>query len=403
MYKKKFEKVGIRIPNILFPNENIDLKKFSVIACDQFTSNKEYWDEVKKIVSGHKSSMDLIFPEIDLPITSEKINTINNNMKKYIDENILTSIGETFIYVNRETTSGIRQGLIVSLDLEQYDYRDNAKTLIRATEKTVADRLPARVDIKRGACLDIPHVMVLINDEENLLMNALKKMSLGKKTLYDFDLMMQGGNIKGYKVDEENDLNEIADIFIKLYNNAKDKLLYAIGDGNHSLAAAKIIYEDLKRKIAKNNDFDLNNDENREKVLKILENEQKRYALVEIVNIFDEGLEFYPIHRLLINVDRKKFFEETKIDMNEDLDMQKTQLIIDEYLKNHSETKLEYIHDIDECKKLGNDNKNLSLIFKEFKKNGFFDDIIKYGSLCRKSFSMGEGRDKRYYLESRKI
>lgn len=403
MYKKKFEKVGIRIPNILFPNENIDLKKFSVIACDQFTSNKEYWDEVKKIVSGNKSSIDLIFPEIDLPITSEKINTINNNMKKYIDENILTSIGETFIYVNRKTTSGIRQGLIVSLDLEQYDYRDNAKTLIRATEKTVADRLPARVDIKRGACLDIPHVMVLINDEENLLMNTLKKMSLGKKTLYDFDLMLKGGNIKGYEVNDENDLNEIADIFIKLYNNAKDKLLYAIGDGNHSLAAAKIIYEDLKREIAKNNDFDLNNDEDREKVLKILENEQKRYALVEIVNIFDEGLEFYPIHRLLINVDREKFFEETRIDMNEDLDLQKTQLIIDEYLKNHSETKLEYIHDIDECKKLGNDNKNLSLIFKEFKKNGFFDDIIKYGSLCRKSFSIGEGRDKRYYLESRKI
>ena len=403
MYKKKFEKVGIRVPNILLPNDSVDLKKFSVIACDQFTSNIEYWDEVKKIVSGHKSSMDLIFPEIDLPITSEKINAINENMKKYIDENILTSIGETFIYVNRKTTSGIRQGLIVSLDLEQYDYSDNAKTLIRATEKTVADRLPARVDIKRGACLDIPHAMVLINDEENLLMDTLKKMASGKKPLYDFDLMLKGGNIKGYKINEENDLNEIADIFIKLYNNAKDKLLYAIGDGNHSLAAAKIIYEDLKREIAKNNDFDLNNDEDREKVLKILENEQKRYALVEIVNIFDEGLEFYPIHRLLINVDREKFFEETKIDMNEDLDLQKTQLIIDEYLKNHSETKIEYIHDIDECKKLGNDNKNLSLIFKEFKKNGFFDDIIKYGSLCRKSFSMGEGRDKRYYLESRKI
>ena len=403
MYKDKLKKVGIRIPNILFPNVNVDLKKFSVIACDQFTSNFNYWNEVKEIVSDNKSSLNLILPEIELPVTKEKINGINSNMKKYIDENILCDIGECFIYVNRTTTSGVRKGLITALDLEQYDYSKDAKTLIRATEKTVEDRLPARVGIKREASIDIPHIMVLINDKDNVLMNALSKMTEEEKPFYDFDLMMNGGNIKGYKIDKESRFEEIADIFLSLLSKAKNGLLFAIGDGNHSLAAAKIIYEDLKKQIIEKNKFNMLDEQDKVKLDKILENEPRRYALVEIVNIHDEALKFYPIHRLLIDVDRKDFFDTTGIDINSDLDLQKTQMIIDEYLKTHKETKLEYIHDKNECIELGKKEKNLSLIFPDFSKDGFFDDIVKYGVLCRKTFSMGEGRDKRYYLESRKI
>ena len=378
--EKKFEEVGLKIPEIVLPNKNINLQKFSCIAADQFSANKNYWEEVEKFVGKEKSTYNLIFPECFMPLTDEKLQSINSTMDDYIKEKVVEEQFEGLVYVERNTSSGIRRGLIVCIDLEKYDFEKNSKSLIRATEGTVKDRLPIRVKIRENASLDIPHIMVLIDDKEYGLNNICKSFINNDKKLYAFDLMYDGGNIKGYKIDKEDELNDIANYFLKLKSNMRDNLLFAVGDGNHSLAAAKIVYENEKKKYG----FEL------KKV-------RKRYALVEIVNIYDSGLQFFPIHRLLINVDRDDFVK--NVDIN--LPLQDLQIEIDKYLENHKETKLEYIHGKEECEELGKNPNNFAITFSEFPKDDFFEVLIFHGSLCRKSFSMGEAKDKRYYLEMR--
>lgn len=372
----KFNQVGIKIPHILLPNEKVEMSKFACIAADQFSYDKKYWDDVKNYVGNDASAFKMMFPEAYMPIKHEDIDSINNTMSDYINSKVLNDIGEGFIYVKRWTSTGIRQGLMLALDLNEYDYGKNSKSLIRPTEGTVEDRLPIRVEIRENASLDMPHVMVLINDKKNNLMNYLNSTIIGAKAKYSFDLMMDGGHIEGYQINNEAVINEIANIFLDLKKEMKDNLMFAIGDGNHSLAAAKICYE--KDKIDK-----------------------KRYALVEVVNIYDDSLEFYPIHRLLMNVDKKDFIEKTGIDINDNnLDLQLVQKKIDEYIKTNKNVVIEYMHDKNECIKLGEAENNLSIIFDDFNKDGFFDNIVKYGTLCRKTFSMGHAKDKRYYLET---
>lgn len=389
-YKESFKKIGAKVPHIFLPNKNIDLKKFSTIACDQYTSNKEYWEKVKSFVGENVSTLNLIYPEAYLPIKDKDIININNNMKIYIDKNYLVDIGESLIYVERKTKAGLRHGLIIALDLEEYDFSEKSKSLIRATEKTVMERLPVRVKIKENAILDLPHIMVFIDDKENKLFSYIKNTE--KEKLYDFDLMFDAGNIKGYKIDKEKDFLSIANILNELKEKSKENLLYAIGDGNHSLAAAKIIYEKRKEKIIE----DLK-DENL--INQALEKEKSRYALVEINNLYDSGIKFYPIHRLLINIDKLKFIKVLGQDIDHPPQINILQPMIDEYLKNHKETTLEYIHDKNECIELGKKENNLSIVYDEYKKDTFFDDI-KNGPLCRKCFSTGESNDKRFYLES---
>lgn len=373
---KKYNQVGIKIPHILLPNEKVDMCRFACIAADQFSYDKKYWDDIKNYVGDNPSAYKMMFPEAYMPIKNVDIENINKTMSDYLSNNVLCDIGEGFIYIKRKTSTGIRQGLMVALDLNEYDYNKNSKSLIRPTEGTVEDRLPIRVEIRENASLDMPHVMVLINDKKNNLMNYLNCITINEKPIYDFDLMMDGGHIEGYKIDKEENINEIANIFLNLKNELSDNLMFAIGDGNHSLAAAKICYEKDK-------------------------NERKKYALVEVVNIYDEALEFYPIHRLLMNVDKKDFIEKTGIDINDNnLDLQLVQKKIDEYMISHKNVVLEYMHDKNECIKRGKLDDNLSITFGDFNKDGFFDNIIKYGTLCRKTFSMGHAKDKRYYLET---
>ncbi len=375
---EEFQKVAIKIPNIYLPEKNVDLSKFAVIAADQFSAEKKYWDKVESYVGDSVSTYNLFMPEAKMPMTKKKLKEIIKNMKDYITEKKIAEIGEGFIYVERMTTSGIRHGLIVCIDLEQYSYKKRAKTLIRPTEGTVEDRLPIRIDIRREAKLDLPHVLMLINDKENMLFSYLKEISKNKKTIYDFDLMFGGGNIKGYKISEEDELSGILQILNQIKENCIDNLMYAIGDGNHSLAAAKICYEENKTELS-------------------------RYALVELVNIYDEGVEFFPINRLLINVDKEKFKKEVNIDVNNPMPLQDLQILLDEFLKNNKSTRLEYIHGVEECKKLGSIDGNIAITYDTFDKSNFFNDIINHGTLCRKSFSIGKNIDKRYYLESIKI
>ena len=374
----KFNDVYIHVPHILIPNKNIDLKKYSCIACDQFSNDINYWNEVDKYVGDNVSTKNLIIPEARLLEcnTQSQIDKINDTMNEYIGTNVYDTLDKGFIYVRRTTTTGIRRGLIVALDLKYYDFNIGSKSPIRATEKTVKDRLPLRISIRKKASLDLPHIMVLINDKKNLLFNYLKNFD-NEKTLYDFELMMGGKNIKGTHINTEEQLKKILDILLTLKNEARDNLLYAIGDGNHSLAAAKTIFE---------------------------ETGHGRFALVEIVNIYDEGLGFFPIHRLVENVDKDNFFKETNIKFDDDgyslEDVETLQPIIDKYLENHKEVTLEYMHDKDECFRLNKEKDKIGIVFREFKRDTLFDTVINKGSMARKSFSMGEARDKRYYLEA---
>ena len=376
---EKFSEVYIKVPDILIPNKNIDMQKYSCIACDQFSNDKNYWNEVDKFVGSNVSTKNLIVPEARLSHGDKLINKVNDTMNEYINTNVYDTLDEGFIYVRRTTTTGIRRGLVVALDLEHYDFNVGSNTPIRATEKTVKERLPLRIKIRENAALDLPHIMVLIDDKKDLLFKYLRNFD-NEKTLYDFDLMMGGGNIKGTEIHDEDALKNILDILLRLKSEARDNLLYAIGDGNHSLAAAKTIYENTNK---------------------------GRYALVEIVNIYDEGLGFFPIHRLLENVDKDNFFKETNIKIDSDGysvdDVETLTPIIDKYIEDHKEVTLEYMHDKDECMKLNNEKDKIGIVFKEFKRDTLFDTVIKKGSMARKSFSMGEARDKRYYLEAMKI
>jgi len=390
---EKLNQVGLKIPRILFPREGINLSKFACIAADQFTQDPAYWDRVKKYVGDEPSTFNLIYPEAYMEqelannkdnfenILNDKIAEINTNMNKYISDGIYEDIGECFIFVERKARSVNRRGLIVAIDLEKYDYNKGAKSLMRATELTVKERLVVREKIRENASLDIPHVLVLINDKEDKLFKKVESIKFStffrmagdskNDILYDFDLMEDSGYIKGYKIADKSDIEEIVDVLIDLKNDSEDGLLYAVGDGNHSLAAAKDVYDKTGR---------------------------GRYALVELVNIHDDGLAFFPIHRLLINVDQNDFVKKTGVDPNRPPALQDLQKILDDY-----GCKIDYIHGKEECIELGKKKGNISITFDKFSYETLFEDVIKHGSLCRKSFSMGEAKDKRFYLEAQKI
>ena len=302
-------------------------------------------------------------------------------MNKYITDGTYENIGKAFIFIERKSPSQNRRGLLVAIDLEKYDYNEGAKTLIRATEKTVKDRLTLRKEIRENATLDLPHILVLINDKEDKLFKKIEsikfetffRMSGESKNdiLYDFDLMENSGYIKGYKIADDKDIESIADILIELKDKSEDGFLYAIGDGNHSLAAAKDIYEKTGR---------------------------GRYALVELVNIYDDGIRFFPIHRLIMGVEGDKFIADTGIDPDNPPPLQELQTRLDKFNYN-----IDYIHGKKECIELGKKPGNIAITYDGFSIETLFSDVVKYGSLCRKSFSLGEAKDKRFYLEAQEI
>lgn len=382
---KVFDKVGLAVPTIILPKDGVDLEKWAVLACDQFTSEKEYWERVDSFVGNDPSTLRLIFPEVFLEDNKEeRIININNEMRGYLDKGILEEKFEGFVYVERTIKNGkIRKGLVVALDLEKYDYHKGAKTLIRATEKTVEERIPPRVMIRENASIELPHIMVLLDDIGNTVINKD-----GEK-IYDFDLMMDGGHIRGYKINDERSIQLIADSLERLVT--KDGFLYAMGDGNHSLATAKACYE--------KNPNDLN-----------------RYALVELVNIHDEALEFEAIHRVVfdapedlldkingdgdeIEIVRNGEKEKVKIkNMGSNLAVGNLQIILDSI----PNLKIDYVHGEESVKKLAME-KNIGFILPVMGKDELFPTVAKDGALPRKTFSMGEAEEKRYYLEARRI
>ena len=386
--REKFKEVGAFVPHILLPAKGVDYSKYSVIACDQFSAQPEYWEDVKAYVGNAPSSLNVILPEAFLSSESpERVAGINAAMRDYIERGVLEDIGEAMVYVERETSSGVRKGLVLALDLECYDYKKGASSLIRATEETVVERLPSRIKIRSGAPLEIPHVMVLIDDKQNLLMGAIASIKTELEQLYDFKLMLGSGGIKGYKLSSERALGAVADALLALKAQAAGGMLYAMGDGNHSFAAAKACWENIKSGLSE----------------KEKETHPARYCLVELVNLYDEALKFEPIHRVLFGVDPIKLQSEVGFDAKNPPSLQDLQPKLDAWLKNHPEAEIEYIHGEEDCKKLGDAPDRLSIIFPDFQKDSLFDVVQKNGSFVRKSFSMGHAKDKRFYLEAHKI
>lgn len=410
--------------NILLP-KNTDMTKWSVVACDQYTSEPEYWNDVEKIVGDAPSTLKLTLPEIYLEDEniSERIAKINSNMKALLDEDFFNEYKDSMIYLERTQSDGkIREGLIGVVDLEAYSYEKGAETPIRATEKTVIERIPPRVKIRENAPLELPHIMILIDDDKKQIIENLKNKVSEDDIVYDFDLMKNGGHVKGYLLNEETmdevdkGLKELADkeVFAKKYDvNNKEVLLFAMGDGNHSLATAKACYEKLKEIMSE------------EEYL----NNPARYALVELVNLHSPALEFEAINRVIFNTNPEKLLNSLKeyYQINKDGNGQKIEVItndvdekwyienpksniavgsiqifLDEYLKNN-EGKIDYIHGEETTKNLAKQSGNVGFIFEAMPKNELFKTVILDGSLPRKTFSMGHSYDKRYYLESRKI
>ena len=416
---KTFKKANILIP------KNVDMFKWSVVACDQYTSEPNYWNEVEKIVGNSPSTLNLTLPEIYLEEkdVEERIKKINLNMKEYIDSDLFDEYKDTMFYIERTQDDGkVREGLIGMVDLEDYSYEVGSQTLIRATEKTVVERIPPRMKVRENALLELPHIMILIDDEKKEIIESLKNKVNENDIVYDFDLMQNGGHIKGYKlnneiideIDKKLDLLADKEYFEKKYN-IKDKgvLLFAMGDGNHSLATAKACYEKLKSTMSE------------EEYL----NNPARYALVEIVNLHSSALEFEAIHRVVFDTNVNDLINSLYnfYNINEDgngekfriitKDIDKTlyienpksnisvgsiQIFLDDYLKNNK-GKIDYIHGEDVTEKLAKEDNNVGFIFEAMKKEDLFKTVILDGALPRKTFSMGHSYDKRYYLESRKI
>ncbi len=387
--KEKLAAVGAALPKIVFPSENCDLSKFSCVACDQYSARPQYWEQVEDLVGGSPSSLYMMMPEAWLTDASRAAHeaAIPSVMERYLADGSLAEIGEGMVFLHRSTTTGVRRGLVLMLDLEEYDYRPGSKTMIRATEKTVVERLPVRIQIRKGVPLEMPHIMVLIADRENALMGMLDRLTEDMAPLYDFELMQRSGHLKGWFLRGENELSAIADRLLELREKAADGMLYAIGDGNHSLAAAKEHWNALKASLTADE----------------LRDHPARYCMVEIVNLFDDALAFEPIHRLLMNVDAEQVQRDLGFDAAQPPSLQELQPKLDEWLASHPESGIEYIHGEQECRELGGKPGNLAIIWDEFPKGDLFADVARNGVLVRKSFSMGAAPDKRFYLECRKI
>lgn len=400
--------------DILLP-ENADMTKWSCVACDQYTSEPEYWNAVESTVGNAPSTLRLMLPEIYLSETEKRSEDIANTMVNYLENGVFNTIENSFIYVERTLANGkVRRGLIGAIDLEVYDFKKGTTSLCRPTEATVVERLPARVNVRKNALIEMPHIMMLLDDKNNSVIMPYSSIKNELELVYDFDLMQNSGHIAGYKVSGTY-ADSAIDALAKIYEEDSEEfpMLYAMGDGNHSLAAAKQYYEMLKAELGTK-----------------AENHPARYALVELVNLYDDSLEFEAIHRVIFDVDIDTFFDEFKkynglikgqasgqqftvvingkaekytfTEPETSLTIGTLQNFIDRYLENHK-GEVDYIHGEDVVCNLSSEKDRIGFIVDSIEKDSFFEAIKKDGILPRKTFSMGHACDKRFYLECRKI
>jgi hypothetical protein len=431
-----YDDLGIAVPDVLLPKLGVNPHQWAVIAVDQFTSEPEYWEQVEDIVDEAPSTYHITLPEIYLgaPDEVERIHSIRNTMRQYLRAGILQS-REGLILVERTVLGKTRRGLIVSLDLERYDYNPGSASLIRATEGTIVDRLPPRMKIREGAALELPHIVVLIDDPQRTVIEPLAASKRKLRKLYDFDLMLGSGRLAGYEVADEKGvieaLRRLADpgVFASKYaiESGKPVLLFAMGDGNHSLATAKAVWEKMKASLGMNH--------------------PARYALVEIENVYDEALTFEPIHRVFFGV-KKDFVNALQNHLGENLKYTASsaqemlmsvrqsgrhnqrfgivggnsqlgiaeisnagsnlavgtiQPFLDLFLNEGGAERIDYVHGEEVTLRLGGQPGNVGIYLPTLNKSDLFKTVIIEGALPRKTFSMGEAREKRFYMEARKI
>ena len=443
-----FEKIALQVPKILLPRKGVDLQRWAVIACDQYTSDEEYWKNLAEFVSGAPTTLNLIYPEVYLEEADAeaRIAAINSYMQQYLDQGVLEEQAPGFLLVDRETSEvPSRKGLMVALDLDAYDYNDGGSTLIRATEGTILDRLPPRIRVRKNAPIELPHIMVLIDDPQQTVIEPLVERDLPEA--YDVNLCCNGGRVRGWHVRGEQEISAVTDALSKLADpeqfarryEVEDRpvILYAMGDGNHSFATAKAIWQELKQGA-----------DDRETIM----NHPARYALIELVNIHDPGLEFEAIHRVVFKADSERllpamadFFQQQGgaltvfrcIDQVElaarqaceakegrhlipfvdvagpgllivdrprfHLAVATLQSFLDNYLETNTGASIDYIHGDEPVARLGSRSGNIGFYLPAISKHDLFKTIILDGALPRKTFSMGEADEKRFYLECRRI
>lgn len=410
--------------DILLPDFNkTAADKWAVVACDQFTSEPEYWQKAQEYVGSSQSALNLILPEVYLSETEERIPKINETMRKYLTDGLVCH-SDAMIYVERTQSDGsIRRGIVMAIDLEAYDYRRGASSLIRATEATVVERIPPRVAIRRDACIELPHVMLLIDDADRTVIEPLSD-NTDVNIAYDTDLMLGGGHIKGRYLSKE-EIRTVGDALDGLITpNAMEKrygnkelspLLFAVGDGNHSLASAKAAYEEIKAAVGE----------------EVAKSHPARYALVEVVNIHDDALKFEPIYRVMFGVDPEDVLSELSAYLNtlsgsakpqsltyvygssegtmsishpeRQLTVGTLQEFIDGYINTHKGATVDYIHGEESVRGLIKRENSIGFLFSGMTKDALFPTVMFDGALPRKTFSMGHAEDKRYYMECRKI
>ena len=427
-------KFGFHIPEIMVPKKGTDYSKWAVVACDQYTSEPEYWEEVEKIVGDAPSTLRLMLPEIFLGKEgeAEKTKAIREAMAKYLADGTLTTLAPGAMLVKRTAEGRTRLGLVIATDLESYDFNKGSTSLTRATEGTVIERIPPRLRIREGAPIELPHIMILIDDPEKTVIEPL--VNAKKELVYDTDLMMEGGHITGEFIKEE-DLAGAQAALSALFDKAEAKygagnvIFQAMGDGNHSLATAKTNWENLKKTLTAEE----------------AENHPARYALCEIENIHDEGIVFEPIHRVIFANDGQKgmalvehllellnkqngkaYLAETDAAVPEGAfaipyitDEKKGNIIIEEpsnklevgalqnaldvMVKEEKVCDIDYIHGTAAVNKLATQEGNAGFMLPPMDKFMLFPAVAADGALPRKTFSMGEANEKRYYIESRYI
>lgn len=401
--------------DILLPTG--DMHRWSVVACDQFTSEPEYWQQVRAIVGDAPSTLNMMLPEAELGLKDPETESvkINATMQCYLDGDVFKTYPDSYIYLERTLKSGaVRRGIMGVFDLEAYDWTEGTHSPIRATEHTVEDRLPPRVKIRRNAPLEMPHIMIFMDDPDDIVFSSVIK---GEK-VYDFELMQDGGSIAGWLVADNDKLAKAAeklgeeDILLRKYGTADNAIVFAMGDGNHSLAAAKRHWEELKKALPESE----------------RDTAPARYALAELVNIHDASITFEPIHKVIFDTESADFFAEAKaffadiagegksIDLvtGEGIErMNISGLTIgeliekcDDFCKAYAERHggyIDYIHGDCECVEMAQRFGCAGILLPRMEKAELFGSVMKSGPFPKKSFSIGHGNDKRYYLECRKI
>lgn len=418
---QKRDSIGVCLPEILLPAAGIDMERWACVACDQYTSQPNYWERVEQYVGQVPSTLRLMLPEIYLgcPGEAERIEAIRQTMREYLENGVLQSRGEGMVYLERTAAGRMRRGVMLALDLERYDYRKGSQTLIRATEGTIPERIPPRLRVRRGAALELPHILVLIDDLAGTVIEPLAAQTEAMEPLYDTDLMEQGGHIRGWMLRDDKAVESVLDALEALTDpTAEDNLLFALGDGNHSFATAKASWEEIKQSLTPAEQAD----------------HPARYALVEIENLHDPGIVFEPIHRVLFGVQPQEALtwlreqltaqnaagrgpqphELTYVIAGEEgrmtvphpaaqLEVGTLQNALDAYLAAHPTATVDYIHGDDVVRTLSRREDAIGFLLPPMEKAALFPTVRLEGALPRKTFSMGEAFEKRFYMECRRI